>query len=113
MYQLGWIRLVAYQEVKAIFPINFMDLGAFSRLSRRHALPLFRAVFLCLALAPAAFSEALPERPGLEKEINHPDGSLKEKYGYYLDAGNREVREGLNQEFYPDGVKNGEIRSEE
>src|SRR5690606_3791995 len=63
----------------------------------------------CLALAPAAFSEALPERPRLEKEINHPDGSLKEKYGYYLDAGNREVRDGLNQEFYPDGVKKGEI----
>lgn len=86
-----------------------MDLGAISRFSRRHAIPLFRAVFLCLALAPEAISEAPPARQILEKEIRHPDGRIKERYRYYLDAENREVRDGLQEEFFADGAKKGEI----
>lgn len=118
-YQKGRIRLFGARvckrpdppspKVKVIFPIDFMDMGAFPRLSWRHGFPFFRALFLCLALVPSTFAEGSQSRALLDKEINHPDGSVKEKYRYYLEAGNREVRDGLQEEFYPDGSKKGEI----
>jgi antitoxin component YwqK of YwqJK toxin-antitoxin module len=43
------------------------------------------------------------------KEIRYPDGKLKERFSYYVDAQNREVRDGQDEEYHPDGSKKGEI----
>ncbi|MDQ3002219.1 MAG: toxin-antitoxin system YwqK family antitoxin [Fibrobacterota bacterium] len=44
-----------------------------------------------------------------KKEINYPDGKLKEQYSYYLDDKKQEVRDGLGEEFFNTGTKKGEI----
>ncbi|MBW8887221.1 MAG: toxin-antitoxin system YwqK family antitoxin [Fibrobacteres bacterium] len=66
------------------------------------------AVLLLLALAigigPAS---ALPVI--VKKEIQYPDGKLKESFDYFIDGQQREVRDGLDEEFYPNGGKKGEI----
>jgi antitoxin component YwqK of YwqJK toxin-antitoxin module len=43
------------------------------------------------------------------KEIQYPDGKLKERFTYTIDAQNREIREGQDQEFFANGAKKGEI----
>ncbi len=45
----------------------------------------------------------------LTKEIHFPDAKLKEKYSYYIDELKHEIRDGLDSEFYPNGVKKGQI----
>ena len=71
--------------------------------------PAFRMRLLLwsLCLAPAAAIAA--HGPVKQKEILFPDGKLKERYSVYLDDQNREVREGLDEEFYPGGGKKGQI----
>lgn len=70
----------------------------------RFASPVAWPVFawLCLLSVPV-FANDLKV-----KELKHPDGSLKERYTYTLDAKGHEVRQGVNEEFYPSGVKKGE-----
>lgn len=41
------------------------------------------------------------------KEVKYPDGNIKERYSYYLDGKGLEVRDGVNEEFYPTGGKKG------
>ena len=41
------------------------------------------------------------------RELKHPDGSLKERYSYTLDDKGHEVRQGLDEEFYPGGSRKG------
>jgi antitoxin component YwqK of YwqJK toxin-antitoxin module len=53
---------------------------------------------------------ALAAKPATAvKEIQYPDGKLKERFTYYIDAQKREVRDGLDEEFHPNGAKKGEI----
>lgn len=59
------------------------------------------AVFF-LAAALSAFGEEL-----LTKEIPYPDSAVKERYAYILDEKGQEVRQGVNEEFYPDGTRKG------
>jgi len=66
------------------------------------------AVLLLLALAigigPAGAGPVIAK-----KEIPYPDGKLKERFDYFIDGQQREVRDGLDEEFYPNGSKKGEI----
>jgi antitoxin component YwqK of YwqJK toxin-antitoxin module len=75
-----------------------------------HSFPVLRlSAVLILAVgfeAGAAFAAAAGNKV---KEIQYPDGKLKERFAYSLDAENREVREGRDEEFYPNGGKKGEI----
>lgn len=83
---------------------------------QRFALRLKKiSVPVCLAmglllLVPAAASAAPASTPELrKKEIKYPDGKIKETYSYYLDDTNHEVRDGLDEEFFNNGSKKGEI----
>ncbi len=42
-------------------------------------------------------------------EVLYPGGQLKERYEFYLDENKHEVRQGLSEEFFPNGSKKGEI----
>jgi antitoxin component YwqK of YwqJK toxin-antitoxin module len=62
---------------------------------------------LALALGVGAASGPAPVKQ--TREIQFPDGKLKERFAYFVDAQNREVRDGQDEEFYPNGGKKGEI----
>lgn len=65
------------------------------------------AAILALAMGIGA---AWAAGPGDKtREIRYPDGKLKERFAYFVDAQNREVRDGQDEEFYPNGSKKGEI----
>ncbi len=67
-------------------------------------------LFLALGLTAGAASATDATAAGTKvKEIQYPDGKLKERFAYTLDAQNREVRNGQDEEFYPNGGKKGEI----
>lgn len=70
--------------------------------------PRFSAALLPLALGLAIGASWAGPAATAKREIQFPDGKLKERYAYYLD-GQREVRDGLDEEFYPNGSKKGEI----
>lgn len=64
-----------------------------------------------LFLSACGFADADP-LPGSKvepqvKEIHAPDGSLRERYLYVLDAKGHEIRQGANEEWYPGGAKKG------
>lgn len=58
-------------------------------------------VLVLAALAPVLASDLMV------KELKHADGSLKERYTYTLDEKGHEVRQGLDEEFYPGGSRKG------
>ena len=62
-------------------------------------------VFAVLCLAAISLSFGADAKV---KELRYPDGNIKERYTYVLDEKNHEVRQGLNEEWYPGGVKKGE-----
>lgn len=65
----------------------------------------FRFLFAVLCLASAVFPSAAAE-PQV-RELRYPDGSVKERYTYILDEKGQEIRQGLDEEFYPGGAKKG------
>lgn len=69
-----------------------------SRLAARSHCVLF---LLVSALFPAAAAE--PKA----KEVRYPDGAVKERYTYVLDAKGQEVRQGIDEEFFQDGARKG------
>jgi antitoxin component YwqK of YwqJK toxin-antitoxin module len=99
---------------KAIFPLGFMAYHDFPALPRQPApraflVFLFALLALALAGAHTALAAAAPPREMHKKEIKFPDGTLKERYAYYLDDKKHEVRDGLDEEFFSGGAKKGEI----
>ncbi len=81
----------------------------FSQLLRLQASQVFLGTLTVAALLalPTAWAAAAPEIH--KKEIKFPDGKIKERYSYYLDDKKREVRDGLDEEFFNTGSKKGEI----
>ena len=72
-----------------------------------HPVPWVIVALLVLAAGPGSgLVRAAPG--GLVKEIHFSDGKLKERFRYFIDRQNREVRNGLDEEFYPNGSKKGE-----
>ncbi|HKP96551.1 MAG TPA: toxin-antitoxin system YwqK family antitoxin [Fibrobacteria bacterium] len=88
-----------------------------SVLSRFFRIPVTGFGPAARAILAAAFSAALLAAPAgaaappeiQKKEIKFPDGKIKEKYSYYLDDKKNEVRDGLDEEFFGNGAKKGEI----
>jgi antitoxin component YwqK of YwqJK toxin-antitoxin module len=68
--------------------------------------PHLSRVALAASLAAAAISLSQASEPR-QKEVLYPDGKIKERYFYVKDEAGREVREGLDEEFYQDGTKKG------
>jgi antitoxin component YwqK of YwqJK toxin-antitoxin module len=64
-------------------------------------------VALAILLAVGAASAA--GAGNKTKEIQYPDGKLKERFAYFIDAQGREVRDGRDEEFFPNGGKKGEL----
>src|SRR5688572_18525503 len=62
---------------------------------------ILQSLVLILGLAAAVCSAPVAAAELLVKEIRYPDGGLKERYSFTLDVQGREVREGLNEEWYP------------
>ena len=70
--------------------------------------PVCLAMGLLLSVSAAA--PPAPPAPEIrKKEILYTDGKVKETYSYYLDDTNHEVRNGLDEEFFNNGSKKGEI----
>lgn len=59
------------------------------------------AVFCLAALSPTFGDE-----PRV-KELRYPDGTVKERYTYVLGESGQELRQGLNEEWYPGGGRKG------
>ncbi|MEO7424992.1 MAG: toxin-antitoxin system YwqK family antitoxin [Fibrobacteria bacterium] len=85
----------------------------FSKLPSRIASLALRASFFLAMITgfPVALvaGSPAPAPEILKKEIKFPDGKIKERYAYYLDDKKREVRDGLDEEFFNNGAKKGEI----
>jgi antitoxin component YwqK of YwqJK toxin-antitoxin module len=74
------------------------------------SVPASRLSAALILLAGLAIEPASAGQIGNEKrETQYPDGKLKERFTYFTDAQQREVRDGLDEEFYPNGGKKGEI----
>lgn len=64
---------------------------------------------ILVALFCAVFPFAASAAEIQKKELKYPDGKLKERYSFYLDDKQHEVRDGLDEEFFNNGNKKGEI----
>ena len=60
---------------------------------------------LGLGISPASPVAAVKK----VKEIQYPDGKLKQRFAYFTDAQGHEVRDGQDEEFYSSGAKKGVI----
>lgn len=87
-----------------------MQQSAPFRLSRTLPTPSVRAILVGMAMTLLGLpAMGAPAHEIHKKEIKFPDGKLKERYSYYLDAKQHEVRDGLDEEFFISGTKKGEI----
>lgn len=82
--------------------------GASFPVPRPSAVLLLLAL-LVLASGIGSVRAAAPPPQKAVKEIQYPEGKLKERFTYYIDPEKREVRDGMDEEFYPNGGKKGEI----
>ncbi len=70
----------------------------------------FAALFCAFAVSCLAVSvHAAPAGELKKKDVKFPDGKTKEHYSYFLDDKKHEVKDGLDEEFFNNGNKKGEI----